>query len=318
MEDDNEMMNPKKRGLGRGLNALFEDEEGIYPQIDAEGQASGRKRDSAGVEFLAPGMAQPRHDFDEKSLQDLAASIKTHGLLQPILVRKDKDREGYYEIIAGERRWRAAQIAQLHEVPIVVLDLSDIEALEIALIENLQRENLNPIEEAQGYQKLMHDYGHTQEKLASALGKSRSHIANTVRLLSLPDSVQTYLEEGALSPGHARALITSDKPEELAKEVVSRGLNVRQTEALASDLAGKKPSKTVQKTKMPKDSDTLALEKELSDHLGMSVSIDTSDGVQGHVRIHFRSLDQLDDILGLLSSPSSGNAMGSARRLMGQ
>lgn len=312
MEED-DVLNPKKRGLGRGLNALFEDEEGVYPQVDSEGHTPGRARDMIGVEFLEPGMSQPRKDFDEKSLRDLADSIKAHGLLQPILVRPDANRNDYYEIIAGERRWRAAQLAQLHEVPVIVLTLSDIEALEIALIENLQREDLNPIEEAQGYQKLLDDYGHTQEQLAKALGKSRSHIANTVRLLGLPDKIQGYLAEGKMSSGHARALITSDNPEELAQQVVSKGLNVRQTEALASDMSGKEPSKTVQKTKMPKDSDTLALEKELSDHLGMSVSIDTSDGVQGHVRIHFRSLDQLDEILSKLSDSGTG----APQRLMG-
>lgn len=299
--DEDESLNPKKRGLGRGLNALFEDEEGVYPQVDSEGHTPGRKREMLGIEFIEPGMSQPRRDFDEKALQDLADSIKTHGLLQPILVRADKHREGYYEIIAGERRWRAAQLAQLHEVPVVTLDLTDVEALEIALIENLQREDLNPIEEAQGYQKLLEDYGHTQEQLAKALGKSRSHIANTVRLLSLPGAVQSYLKAGQISSGHARALITSENPESLAKEVVSRGLNVRQTEALASDLSGKTPSRTAKKTKMPKDADTLALEKELSDHLGMAVSVDTNDGTQGFVSINFRSLDQLDEILLLLS-----------------
>lgn len=311
MDDDS--MNIKKRGLGRGLNALFEDEEGVYPSVDEMGHTPGRKRDMIGIEFLEPGSAQPRREFDEKALQDLADSIKTHGLLQPILVRADKHRDGHYEIIAGERRWRAAQLAQLHEVPVVVLDLTDVEALEIALIENLQREDLNPIEEAMGYQKLLDEFGHTQEQLAKALGKSRSHIANMVRLLVLPPAVQGYLKEGKMSSGHARALITSENPAELAKEVVEKGLNVRQTEALASDMAGKPPSKTVQKTKMPKDSDTLALEKELSDTLGMSVSIDTNDGVQGQVRIQFRSLDQLDEVLALLSG--SGSPI--SKRLMG-
>lgn len=311
MSDDD--MNPKKRGLGRGLNALFEDEEGVYPQIGDEGHTPGRKRDMVGIEFLEPGQAQPRLDFDDAALDDLADSIKQHGLLQPILVRADKNRDGYYEIIAGERRWRACQRAQLHEVPVVVLEITDVEAVEIALIENLQRENLNPIEEAFGFQNLMEDYGHTQEKLAKALGKSRSHIANTVRLLTLPSGVQAFLRDGKLSSGHARALITSDNPEALAREVVSKGLNVRQTEALASDLAGKAPSKTAQKTKMPKDADTLALEKELSDSLGMSVTINSVDGKKGNLKVDFKSLDQLDEVLSRLL----GDTTTSSRRLLG-
>lgn len=310
MVDDD--LNPKKRGLGRGLNALFEDEEGVYPQVGGDGHTPGRQRDMVGIEFLEPGQAQPRLDFDDAALDDLADSIKQHGLLQPILVRADKNREGYFEIIAGERRWRACQRAQLHEVPVIVLSITDVEAVEIALIENLQRENLNPIEEAFGFQKLMEDYGHTQEKLAKALGKSRSHIANTVRLLTLPSSVQAYLRDGKLSSGHARALITSDNPENLAKEVVSKGLNVRQTEALASDLAGKKPSKTAQKTQMPKDADTLALEKELSDTLGMSVTINSADGNKGNLRIDFKSLDQLDEVLSRLLGDTT-----TSRRLLG-
>lgn len=311
--DEDDTLNIKKRGLGRGLNALFEDEEGVYPSVDEMGHTPGRKRDMVGIELIEPGMSQPRRSFDEKALQDLADSIKAHGLLQPLLVRADKHRDGHYEIIAGERRWRAAQLAQLHEVPVVVLELSDVEALEIALIENLQREDLNPIEEAMGYQKLLEDFGHTQEQLAKALGKSRSHIANMVRLLVLPPSVQGYLKDGKMSSGHARALITSDNPEALAQEVVEKGLNVRQTEALASDMAGKPPSKTVQKTKMPKDSDTLALEKELSDTLGMSVLIDTNDGVQGQVRIQFRDLDQLDEVIARLTN--SGAPV--SKRLLG-
>ena len=310
MSDDD--FNPKKRGLGRGLNALFEDEEGVYPQVGDEGHTPGRKRDMIGVEFLSPGASQPRLDFDDEALRDLADSIKQHGLLQPILVRADKNREGYYEIIAGERRWRASQLAQLHEVPVIVLSISDVEAVEIALIENLQREDLNPVEEAYGYQNLMNDYGHTQDQLAKALGKSRSHIANTVRLLTLPSGVQAYLRDGELTSGHARALITSDNPEELAKQVVAKGLNVRQTEALASDLAGRKPSNTSKKTKMPKDADTLALEKELSDSLGMSVIIESSDGQKGNIKINFKSLDQLDEVLSRLVGEHH-----SSRRLLG-
>ena len=302
--------NPKKRGLGRGLNALFEDEEGVYPQVGADGHTPGRKRDMMGIELLEPGLSQPRHNFDDKSLDELADSIKTHGLLQPILVRADKNRVGMYEIIAGERRWRAAQRAQLHEVPVIVLDLSDIEALQIALIENLQREDLNPVDEARGYQRLLEDFGHTQEELSKALGKSRPHIANMVRLLSLPADVMGLLEQGSISSGHARALVTADNPSALAREVVSKGLNVRQTEALATKVTGKKASNTVQKTPMPKDADTLALEKELSETLGMRVTIDTKDGASGTFKVDFSSLDQLDDILARLSNFPSKRLMG--------
>ena len=308
MSDDE--INPKKRGLGRGLNALFEDEEGVYPQVGPDGHTPGRKREMLGIEFLEPGTSQPRHQFDEKALHELADSIKQHGLLQPILVRADKNRDGMYEIIAGERRWRASQLAQLHEVPVIVLDLSDIEALQIALIENLQREDLNPVDEALGYRRLLEDFGHTQEELAATLGKSRPHIANMVRLLSLPEQVMDMLSEGSISSGHARALVTADDPLALAKEVVAKGLNVRQTEALATMVTGKKPSKTVQKTTMPKDADTLALEKELSETLGMRVTIDTKDGASGTFKIDFKSLDQLDEVLSRLSNFPAKRLMG--------
>lgn len=306
MSDDD--FKPKKRGLGRGLNALFEDEEGVYPQVSEDGHTPGRKRDVIGIELLTPGASQPRRSFDEASLAELAESIKAHGLLQPILVRRSKQGDDMYEIIAGERRWRASQKAQLHEVPVIILDLSDIETLEIALIENLQREDLNAVDEARGYQRLLEEFGHTQEQLAKALGKSRPHIANMVRLLSLPDEVLDLLRDGRISAGHARALITADDPKGLAREVISKGLNVRQTESLAAGDVDKSTSSAAsspyfdKKASIPKDSDTLALEKDLSDTLGMKVSIDTRDGVSGAVRIEFKSLDQLDDIIARLSA----------------
>lgn len=309
MSDDD--FKPKKRGLGRGLNALFEDEEGVYPQVSEDGHTPGRKRDVVGIELLTPGMSQPRRSFDEASLTELAESIKAHGLLQPILVRRSKQGGDMYEIIAGERRWRASQKAQLHEVPVIILDLSDIETLEIALIENLQREDLNAVDEARGYQRLLEEFGHTQEQLAKALGKSRPHIANMVRLLSLPDDVLDLLRDGKISAGHARALITADDPKALAREVISKGLNVRQTESLAAGDIDRGTSSAVpspysdKKASIPKDSDTLALEKDLSDTLGMKVSIDTRDGVSGAVRIEFKSLDQLDDIIARLSAAQS-------------
>ena len=292
----------KQRGLGRGLNALFEDEETEF-HAAVEANVPGAKRDVIGIEQLHPGSLQPRHVFDDEALDQLSASIKEHGVLQPLLVRRDPAGVGdQFEIIAGERRWRASQRAQLHELPVIILELDDTQALEIALIENLQREDLNPIDEALGYQKLMDDYGHTQEKLAAALGKSRSHIANMVRLLNLPMSVQEMVADHALSSGHARALITAKEPEVLAKQVVAKGLSVRETERLANELSDKpKKKKSAGSVKTGKDADTLALESDLSNTLGMAVSIDSKDGKSGKVSISFKNLDQLDSLLKVLS-----------------
>lgn len=293
--------NPKNRGLGRGLNALFEDDEefsGVGEVVEAPSSNSGRM--VVGIELLQQSKIQPRKIFDDESLNELADSIKTHGVLQPIVVRATDD-DGY-EIIAGERRWRASQKAQLHEVPVIVLELTDTEALEIALIENLQREDLNAVDEAMGYQRLMNEYSYTQEQLAESLGKSRSHIANMTRLLNLPDVVLAYLERGELSAGHARALVPAADPEKLARAVVSGGLSVRQTEKLASEASGKSSSKSSKSKAPAKDVDTLALEKDLSDRLGMRVAIDSKDGKSGKVSISFKSLDQLDEVLKRLSS----------------
>ncbi len=292
-------MDPKSRGLGRGLNALFEDDEGVYPQVDPEGEIQGRKRDMIGIDQLEAGPGQPRTIFDNKALDELASSIKRHGVLQPLLVRENKDNSGNYEIIAGERRWRAAQKAQLHEVPVIVLTMTDLEAFEVALIENLQREDLDPIDEAMGYQRLMDLHEYTQEKLAEGLGKSRSHIANMMRLLQLPKSVQNLLSEGKISSGHARALVTAENAEALAKEVVSKGLSVRETEKLAAEAAGRKAAPSTKKAEEPyqKDVDTLALEQELSNVIGMRVSIDSRDGKAGKLNISFKSLDQLDEVI---------------------
>lgn len=302
MSDDEKK--PSNRGLGRGLNALFEDEEGIYPQADMAGNTPGRKREMVGVGQLQPGKLQPRHVFDDDKINELAESIKQHGVLQPLLVRRDPNLDDHYEIIGGERRWRASQKAQLHEVPVIVLELNDTEALEIALIENLQREDLNPIDEALGYQKLMQDYGHTQEKLAEAMGKSRSHVANMVRLLNLPPAVQEMVADNGLSMGHARALITAKDPIALAKDVLSKGLSVRETERLAMDASGKPKkakSKASASAKTGKDADTIALEEEVSNAIGMKVSIDSGNGQAGKLSIDFKSLDQLDEILQRLS-----------------
>jgi ParB family chromosome partitioning protein len=312
----NEDFNPKKRGLGRGLNALFEDEEGTYPQIGEDGQTPGLKRDMMGIELLEPGQYQPRRSFDEESIAELADSIRVHGLLQPILIRKLAGSAERYEIIAGERRWRASQKAQLHEVPVIVLDLTDTQALEIALIENLQREDLSPVDEALGFQKLMQEFGHTQEQLAKALGKSRPYIANAVRLLGLPERVLNHVRDGKLTAGHARALVTADNPEELARAIIAGNMTVRQAEQLVSgkpskDKGAKVPANTEggAPSHTSKDADTIALEKEISDLLGMNVSIDTSNYQNGKVTINFKSLDQLDDILQRLSSIPAGKRL---------
>ena len=306
-------MDPKSRGLGRGLNALFEDDEDNYLQSDPEGEIQGRKRDVVGVDQLKAGPGQPRTVFDDEALTELASSIRQHGVLQPLLVREDQDGSGIYEIIAGERRWRAAQKAQLHEVPVIVLTLTDMEAFEVALIENLQREDLDPIDEAAGYQRLMNQYEYTQEKLAESLGKSRSHIANMIRLLQLPAPVQKLVSEGKLSSGHARALVTAKNAEALAKEVVAKGLSVRETEKLAAEAAGRKAAPSAKGKKSDeepyhKDVDTLALEQELSNVIGMRVSIDSRDGKAGKVSINFKSLDQLDDIIQRLAGSNGGPA----------
>ncbi|MCC7305067.1 MAG: ParB/RepB/Spo0J family partition protein [Alphaproteobacteria bacterium] len=297
---------PKARGLGRGLNALFEDEEVSFvtpaaPAVKEDAVSpSGRARSMAGVDEIYPNPVQPRTHFDEEGLQQLADSMKLHGVLQPILVRERKSGHGKYEIIAGERRWRAAQKAQLHEVPVNIIELDDKETLQVALVENLQRRDLNPIEEAAGYNRLMKTYSMTQEDIAKVVGKSRPHIANMTRLLNLPAKVQEYIERGEISAGHARALITTFKPEELADEIIRGRLNVREAEELAAGqpMGGKKSlaRKTVQK-----DADTVALERQLSDVLGMKTTLEMKNGKQGALRIDFKSLDQLDDLIHRLS-----------------
>ncbi len=309
MEDD--ILNPKRRGLGRGLNALFGDEEDGFESEESGSQhadeplvTQGLRRRIITIEQLQPSGVQPRHTFNDESISQLAESISIHGILQPLLVRPLEGAEDMYEIVAGERRWRAAQKAQLHEIPAIIYTLGDQEALEIALIENLQREDLNPLDEAQGYQRLMDEFGHTQEKLAASLGKSRSHVANMMRLLNLPDGVQALVRDGKLSAGHGRALINAENPEELAKKVVSQGLSVRQTEALAKQEGGVVSRKREPKaaTKKPeKDVDTLALEEEVSNVLGMAVTINMKDSYAGNIKIEFSNLDQLDEVLHRLS-----------------
>jgi ParB family chromosome partitioning protein len=291
----------KPRGLGRGLSALMADVTTEPNRNMAEGTRRGDML--VPIEQLVANPNQPRRSFVQEDLDDLTASIREKGVLQPLLVRAiDGDK---YEIVAGERRWRAAQQAQLHQVPVLVREFDDVEVLEVAIIENIQRADLNAIEEAAGYRQLMNGFGHTQEKLAEALGKSRSHIANLLRLLSLPDDVQALLRDGQLTAGHARALITSDNSSDLAKRVVKGGLSVRATERLVKKpLPGNAaPSKLrVKATRMEKDADTRALEGDLAGILGMKVSIDhQSGGESGQVVISYDTLNQLDELCGILS-----------------
>ncbi|PCJ99082.1 MAG: chromosome partitioning protein ParB [Zetaproteobacteria bacterium] len=297
-------MEAESGGLGLGLNALFDEEESasvvaaIEEKIESEPE-SARKRVTLGVEQLYPSEFQPRRIFSSESLSELAGSIEQYGVLQPLLVRENPSNPEQFEIIAGERRWRAAQEAQLHEVPVIVLDISELDAFKIALIENLQREDLNVIDEALGYQRLLDNYNLTQDELAKAVGKSRPHITNTVRLLTLPDVVQAHVGAGDISMGHARALITAKDPEALAKQVILKGLSVRQTEKLAADKKGVPQKKrTTESTAVSdKDSDTVALENDISNALGMRVIIDSADGKSGKLSVEFKSLDQLDEVL---------------------
>lgn len=286
----------ERRGLGRGLSALMADVN--LGTADRPEERAARADTRLPIERIEPNPDQPRRDFAPESLQELSDSIRAKGIIQPLIVREKVNKSGYYEIVAGERRWRAAQLAQLHEVPVIIRDLDDTEVLEVAIIENIQRADLNAIEEAMGYRQLMERFGHTQEKLAEALGKSRSHIANLVRLLTLPDDVQLWLREGKLSAGHARALVTTSDPTALARQVIARGLSVRETERLAKAPAaggGKKASRT------EKDADTRVLEQDLSANLRMKVVIDHRGHDGGNVIITYKTLDDLDQLCQLLS-----------------
>jgi ParB family chromosome partitioning protein len=280
----------QKRGLGRGLSALFGEETQDYPALD---RAPAVRALPIGV--LRPGRYQPRRRFDGEAISALVDSVKEKGILQPLVVRPHPDETGMYEIVAGERRWRAAQGAKLHEVPVVVRELADREALELALVENLQREDLGPLEEADAYRRLMDEFDHTQDELAKALGKSRSHVANMLRLLGLPEEVKEMVETGRVSAGHARALIGAADPVTLAERVHREGLNVRQTEELAQSA---KPASARRKPqpKPEKDADTASLERDLENLLGLKVEIDFA-GRGGSLTIHYRTLDQLDDVL---------------------
>ena len=275
--------------LGRGLSALIPD--GPAPAAE---QAALR---TLPVEALEPGPFQPRGGMDKASLDELAASIREHGILQPILARPKPGTAGVYEIIGGERRWRAAQAAQLHEVPVVIRDLGDREAMAAGLVENLQRQDLNIMEEAEGYRRLLDEFGLTQEGLGQAVGKSRSHVANTLRLLVLPPEVRDLVANGVLSAGHARTLVTAAEPGRLAAQIVARGLNVRQAEALA---ASQSRPKGASPERPGRDADVAALERDLTERVGLRISI-RHQGKGGEVVIRYRDLDQLDGLVRLLS-----------------
>jgi ParB family transcriptional regulator, chromosome partitioning protein len=289
-----------KRGLGRGLSALMADVHLAGPD---QAPAGRRGELQVPVDRLEPNPQQPRLDFGQNELESLAESIRQKGVIQPLIVRRKPGRDAY-EIVAGERRWRAAQLAQLHEVPVVVRDLSDSEVLEVAIIENIQREDLSAIEEALGFRQLMTRFGHTQEKLAEALSKSRSHVANLLRLLTLPAEVQDMVRSGSLSAGHARALIGNAKAADLAAQIVSKGLSVREVERLVKAEAGGRPVAKTTGRAPDKDADTRALEADLSANLGLQVLISHgSEGGSGQVTIRYDNLEDLDRLCQVLSTP---------------
>ena len=291
-----------RQGLGRGLSALLGDDRPVIEDstpadtaVDSgAAPATGRRR--LPIEFLERNSTQPRYRFDDVALEELALSIKEKGLLQPILVREIGPEK--YQIVAGERRWRAAQKAGVHEVPVVVRDLSDTEVLEVAIIENIQREDLSAIEEATAYKRLIDEFDHTQEAVAGIVGKSRSHITNLLRLLNLPQKVRDLVDEGRLSMGHARALLSADDPVSLAGKVIADGMSVRQTEAAAKSGEVKRrepsPGGRVRSTS-GKDADTIALEKDLTAALSMKVSID-HQGEGGSVTVSYKTLEELDEL----------------------
>ncbi|WP_226780013.1 ParB/RepB/Spo0J family partition protein [Oceaniglobus trochenteri] len=291
----------ERRGLGRGLSALMAD-VGVADERQNANRPTRRADQLIPVERIVPNPDQPRRTFAPELLDELAASIKEKGVIQPLILRQNPRNPEQYEIVAGERRWRAAQMAKVHALPAIIRELDDTEVLELAIIENIQRSDLNPVEEAAGFRQLMDKFGHTQEKLAEALGKSRSHIANLLRLLNLPEDVLALLRDGKISMGHARALITADDPSALAKIVVAKGLSVRQTEALVkAPKGGDVPRET--KPKREKDADTRALEQDLAAAVGMSVSIDHDTGMEsGRVSIRYATLEELDELCRMLSS----------------
>ena len=277
------MENRLKKGLGRGLSSLLGD--------------SSKKinTNKISIKDITRNKFQPRKHFDKESLEELTSSIKEQGVIQPIVVRPDKSSSGKYEIIAGERRWLASQNAGLHEVPVVILDVDDVKSLEFAIVENVQRKDLNPIEEARGYQRLVNDFGYNQEKLSQFIGKSRSYIANSLRLLSLPEDVLSMVEQENLTAGHARALIGLNNSSEIAKKIIQKKLSVRQSEVLVRSFRDKK-FKLVSK----KDPNILDLQKDLEEKTGLSVSITNKKNNSGIISFEYRELDQLDKLIEII------------------
>lgn len=290
------MADESRPRLGRGLAALIGNNAVESTAID---QSRGQKK--VPIEFVRPNPKNPRKTFTDESLDELADSIRQKGIIQPIVVRTNDNLPDIYEIIAGERRWRAAQRAGLHEVPVVVAEVTERESLELAIIENVQREDLNPIDEARGYEQLAADFGYSQNDLANIIGKSRSHIANTLRLLKLPSSARKLLETGEITAGHGRALLASADPDSLTKQIIEGGLSVREAERLAQGQQESHGERRPKKAKSPKDADTIALERSLSDLLGMSVSI-KHHGEKGELSVRYSSLDQLDELCRRLRS----------------
>lgn len=284
----------KRKGLGRGLSSLLDD---VSASAEANTTSSAKNgTEMVSIDLIRPNPDQPRRTFATADMNDLTNSIKEKGVLQPLLVRPDPDRPGGWTIVAGERRWRAAQMAKLHELPIIARDFSDEEMLEVAIIENVQRADLNAVEEARGYKQLIDRFAHTQDALAKVVGKSRPHIANTLRLLALPEYVQDLLVNGTITAGHARAIATAANPSELARRVVNQGLSVRQTEELARHVATSlKPAPE----RARKDADTKVLEDDLSAALNLKVAI-KHKGKRGSVTIEYADLDQLDGLCQLL------------------
>ena len=283
--------NTTKKGLGRGLSSLMGDTETTQRKNTNVGQET-----KIPIANLKPSPSQPRRLFNKNSINELADSIKAKGLVHPLVVRPSPSDANSYEIIAGERRWRAAQIAQLHEVPVVIRNFNDTEALEIAIIENVQRSDLSPIEEAAGYKRLIENHGHTQEDLSGIVGKSRSHIANIIRLLSLPQSIQDMITEGKISSGHARAIMNSAFPEQLAEKIIKENLSVRDAENLAKD------KKNIIKKLKLKDPDTIDLENKISEKLGLTININHKGKKGGSIKIDYKTLDQLEMITQKLKS----------------
>lgn len=304
------MVKKTKKKLGKGLSALLGGNEGQIKAVVDQNASTGSGLITVDrvlpVHNIYPGRFQPRQEFSVPEIRELSDSIKAYGVIQPILVRKHRTKSDSFEIIAGERRWRAAQLAKLHEIPVIFKEFSDAEALEIGLVENLQRENLSTIEEAEGYRRLVDEFDHTREEIAKTLGKSRPYVSNMIRLLNLPNAIKDMLKNGKLTAGHARALLNSDDPIRLAEKVVSKGLNVRQTEKLCKNINVQGEDLNTKKALSIRDPNIVSLERDLINDLGLTVKIDTKmDG--GSIKISYATLEQFDDVLHRLSNGKYGN-----------